>query len=566
MKKILEKIFIYPPNIWALYLILSVISFLAIPLISKKFSNQLIHSNIYGSISFLFLYAFIPLGIIFIGLFVLSVYKQGLITRRRKSFLQARSDELLTENAIESDPEFTQISKVDHKKIDKQITSLVIGFIGSLVFSYLLIYLVLSLYSENMGGLFEIISNTSSNDFWTALSVYGLATLLIVIISFATNKIRSFSLSNIVLWLFMLIYAKNYLVIYDHIPPTYRDYFPTFSDSPSQKKLSNNMTQASTKQLGQNTIELKQINNVGYSFYIGQIDYKDTKPLDDELLNNITQVLADSLIPKKLLKDVAIVVVNTLAIDPNDNINTPYGLVNLPTFDPLFLSGGGIYSQSFNSMSIIYLNSRKVTSDSTQSNSGNMNDLIKLFEKDQIELFLKSTLTHELAHHIGSKLKNEEWQEFYKLRNIPENTPRRSSNWQISPTEDFAEVYTNYITQNEVRTYYGTLLKRYEFDKDPCDGEVNRLVSEYEAVNPKPAFENAADWPSAIFAYNNMLDQYKSSIQSNTEIQECRRNVLLNLENYPDLKNQIEGNRSPYKHEVNQATKDFIRRILTNLN
>jgi len=302
-------------------------------------------------------------------------------------------------------------------------------------------------------------------------------------------------------------------------------------------------------------INLQQINNVGYSFYLGQIDYSNSPPIGDDLKNNITQIIYKADFPKRLLSNLAIIIVNTLAITPNEQIITPNGNINVPSFNPNFLTEGGEYNYNPNNFSIIYINSKKI-------------DL------------LSGTLTHELGHHISRQLTNEEWAKFYQLRNIPNDAPRFLQNWYISPNEDFAEVYKNSFTNLPVKTYFGILesshkeiigMSGYTMDQEgpTCSNISNALRENFDKLHPKPksvltcnngscteSLANSEEFMKYSKAWNEITDH-------DATLQNCRINVILHQEKYPQ---DFQGG-TPYhsKGIVDQPTKDFIKNIITRL-
>src|SRR5262249_45291431 len=142
--------------------------------------------------------------------------------------------------------------------------------------------------------------------------------------------------------------------------------------------------QASQSQHDPNAIGLQQINNVGYSFYLGQIDTPDAPPISDDAKNQITQVLYADNFAKSLLPKLAIVEVNTLAAKSDQYIVTPAGNTRLGELSPEFLTGGGVYGAfggggTSTVFSLILLNKNLFS-------NGN----------------LASTLSHELGHYIGN--------------------------------------------------------------------------------------------------------------------------------------------------------------------
>lgn len=275
-------------------------------------------------------------------------------------------------------------------------------------------------------------------------------------------------------------------------------------------------------------ISLQQVSNVGYTFYLGQIDYKDTQLISDDVKNNITQIIYRANFPRKLLDNVGIIIVNTLAVSEYKYIETPNGNVSIPSFSPDFLTGGGIYSGNFGQMSFIFINKTKL---------GSLSDI----------------LTHELGHYIGNQLTTAEWTKYYQLRGISVTTSRRGQSWTLSPEEDFAEVYKSIFTGLEVRTNYG-LLEPYLFLEHTCDEIYDRLVDNYK----KAKYPNASPWDIHL-----LTAEEEASISFNTELQNCRREVLSHPEKYPeDWQLGV-----PYKSgKVDQATKTFVAGVIARLN
>lgn len=239
-------------------------------------------------------------------------------------------------------------------------------------------------------------------------------------------------------------------------------------------------------------IQLQTVNNVGYTFYLGRIDYLDALEVSDDLKNQVTQIIANAHFPKSLLKSVAIIFVNTLAVESRQVIIKPDGgllAVNADSFGTEFLNNGGFYVQSAQNFSVIFINKNKI--------GNNLPDL----------------LTHELGHHLATTLSDTDWKTFYELRDIPANTPRITSYWSSSPSEDFAEVYKNIYTGYSIDTNYGYLEPVIEIFEITC------------RKNPT---------------------------------QRCRREVLDNPLKYPD---DHKWGR-PYKSIVGPQTKKFVESIM----
>lgn len=181
-------------------------------------------------------------------------------------------------------------------------------------------------------------------------------------------------------------------------------------------------------------IELQQVNNLGYTFYIGQIDYPNTPIISDDIKNQITKMLDKTKFPKSLLKKNPIVIVNSLAIESGQYIKDPSSnlLADASIFGPDFLSEGGKYAIYDNGMTVIYINKIVITKG-----------------------LLTENLVHEFGHAIATTLTDEEWATYYQLRGIPAKTEQYGKVWNESPQEDFAEVYRSIFTGSSVGTIYG---------------------------------------------------------------------------------------------------------------
>jgi hypothetical protein len=334
-------------------------------------------------------------------------------------------------------------------------------------------------------------------------------------------------------------------------------------------------------------VTMQKISNVGYDFYLGQLDYPKSPALSDDVKNAITQVIYKSQVPKRLLGRVGIVVVNTLAITNGQKINTPNGLVQLPSFPPAFLTGGGLYHQNNGPMSLIYINSKRMCSSMNQA-------LEQLFGQPTSKPttcyvdndFLSDTLTHELAHFIGNQMTDAEWAQYYKLRYIPSTTPRSGDMWETSPEEDFAEVYKNTYTGKEIRTVFGKIEPDFDYDEASVCRELKykmmqtysdqhvcslpfTTMSCYKVLKDKAKYDSCmADYKKLVAdnntKYDNCVkdkDTYNESLGASQQIQDCRRDVLLNPEKYKNDKFWMQ----PYNSVVDQASKDFVRSVVNRL-
>lgn len=331
------------------------------------------------------------------------------------------------------------------------------------------------------------------------------------------------------------------------------------SNYPSQTSSPQEIMAEQNKKIKESGINLQKVTNVGYEFYLGEIGYSGVSSINDEVKNAITDVIYKSNFPKNLLKNIGIIITNTLAINSNTNIKTPSGTnLRIPNFPAVFLSGGGLYSQSYNNFSLIFINTKKLCSSDYQIYAAMMGQQVKQQSSCYVDNnFLKNTLTHELGHHIGSKMTDAEWVEFYKLRNIPSNTPRQGDVWQTSPTEDFAEVYTNTYTGSDISTTFGLITKTSSYDEaDNCQKIHENLLKQY-FKNDMSKYYN--------FIYSG--DDFNTDpTLKDSQLQSCRKEVLLNPDKYPDVVKKIEMFGSIYKSISDQTTKDFIKNIVNRLN
>lgn len=258
-------------------------------------------------------------------------------------------------------------------------------------------------------------------------------------------------------------------------------------------------------------LSLETVNNIGYTFKLGQIDYENSPNISDDLKNTITNILLDAGFPKNLLNNMAIVIVNTLAAPDVEAL-----------FNPIFLKGGGVFTTINNGIAYIFIN-KTIIGNSTQ---------------------LKDVLTHELGHRIDTQLTEQEWVEYYKLRGIPKNTPLNGEAWNLSPREDFADVYTNIFTGSQIKTSY------YGFLEPVMDPILEILGACGELLMEK----------SNQLIQNGMMESLKMAGQ-NSEIQSCRKNIMLHPEKYTNEWRY----GVPYKSVLTDATKNFVQKIINRL-
>jgi hypothetical protein len=282
-------------------------------------------------------------------------------------------------------------------------------------------------------------------------------------------------------------------------------------------------------------ITLQEVKNLGYDFYVGEIETSDTTNINDDLKNQITKIAYTAQFPVSLLKSVPIIILNNLALTGDQYISVPSGNLKVPDLKPDFLSEGGIYVTFNGGTSVIFINKPIIA-------QGQLNEV----------------LTHELGHAVGNKLTDQDWVRFYQLRGIPTATVRHGTNWNLSPKEDFAEVYKNVFTGIAVRTYYGQLIPSYgDIDMGSCMSVYMDAQTRYT-----PKSEVDPNDPSAwLKAMQNppKVDYAAVSAQANAdaEVQACRKDVITNQSAHQS--DWVYG--VPYKSSVGPATRDFIQSI-----
>ena len=281
---------------------------------------------------------------------------------------------------------------------------------------------------------------------------------------------------------------------------------------------------------------LQEVKNLGYDFYVGEIDSPNANNLTDDLKNQITQIAYNAHMPVSLLKTVPIIILNNLALTGNQYIPTQAGNLNVPDLKPDFLSEGGLYETFSNGSAVIYINK-------------------PIIAKGQ----LTEVLSHEIGHAVGSKLTDQEWKSYYQLRNIPASQDRHGSNWNMSPEEDFAEVYKFTFTAIPVRTFYGLLVPSLQMDLGACMSTHSSLEWKYtpevDSNDPTAWLKNMQN-PVKID-----YDAVESKVTADPQMQLCRRNVIADPNKYAsDWTYGV-----PYKSSVSQAAKDFIQKIANRL-
>jgi hypothetical protein len=281
-------------------------------------------------------------------------------------------------------------------------------------------------------------------------------------------------------------------------------------------------------------VQLQEVNNLGYTFYLGQID--NSNNIDDNFKTEITKIVYSAHFPESILKNTPIVIINSLALKDGLYIPTSSGNLNVGSFGPSFLYEGGIYAKYNGGGAVIFIN--KTTLDKG---------------------LLVDVLTHELGHAIGNTLSDTDWKKYYGLRNIPATTKRDGSGlWNLSPQEDFAEVYKNTFTGLEVRTYYGLLTPTLGTDgiTSPCYKIYQDL---YDNYRPKIDSSDPTAWLKSITTPDKTdYNAIEAKVNIDSTLQDCRRNIMSNQSQYP---NDFQYGMAPYKSTVGPQTKEFINSV-----
>jgi hypothetical protein len=286
-------------------------------------------------------------------------------------------------------------------------------------------------------------------------------------------------------------------------------------------------------------VPLQEVQNLGYDFYLGEIETVGVTNINDNLKNQITKIAYNAHFPTSRLKNIPIIILNNLALTGNQYISINGVSLKVPDLSPSFLSEGGIYSTYSNSSAVIFINK-------------------PIIAQGQ----LTYVLTHELGHAVDSTLSDKDWATFYKLRGIPIDTKRHGSVWNTSPQEDFAEVYQNTFTGQRIQTYFGVLIPKFGSDMGHCSSVYFKAQDYYTKLLQQ---QTATTSSPLAFLMLPAVDFKAVENKANADkgVQACRREVMTN----PSLYTSEWGmGGAPYVSSVDTATKNFISSIINKLN
>lgn len=288
-----------------------------------------------------------------------------------------------------------------------------------------------------------------------------------------------------------------------------------------------------------------QYNNLwGHEFYTSKIDQSGSIDIGSEAKQGIAQLLKSLAFPPALTKKLVIVNVDPTVIQPNDQIKIPWG-DNNATYPVSIQPEGGLF--------------QPILQESEKRYYGGF-----IIALNNLQGYDKSILTHELGHLIAHEMTPEEWKQYYKLRGIPSSTSRNISEWNLSPNEDFAEVYmainkpgnlsewSNERYKWNIKTYYGLLMSgEYTFFDEACQS----LFMQAEQAYTKVYAEKNPNYYSDYKNWGEVSKQAASAANVDSQVQACRRK-----NNGPS-----EYGGMLYVSQVSASTEQFIKGVVVRL-
>jgi hypothetical protein len=295
----------------------------------------------------------------------------------------------------------------------------------------------------------------------------------------------------------------------------------------AENKESRSLQKDSTSVSGKN-IQIQKVNNLGYEFYLGEIETPGTTNITDDLKNQITKIAYTAKFPTNLLKNIPIIILNNLALTGDQYISVPAGNLKVPDLKPDFLSEGGMYGTFSGGGEVIFINKSII-------GQGQFSDV----------------LAHELGHAIGHRLTDKEWAKFYDLRNIPTGTVRDGTNWNMSPQEDFAEVYKNVFIGLEIKTFYGFLEGKYQgLLEIHCRNTTSQSCRREVMTNPS---KYSSDWTYGVPYVSTVGPQTKSFI-----------NDIVSRLNQGEKSSVSAEDAKRYQDELKKIRDTFNKRKISN--
>jgi len=289
-----------------------------------------------------------------------------------------------------------------------------------------------------------------------------------------------------------------------------------------QQSATNTTTNSLTVQVNQDgskTYPVQRVDLWGYQFYTSKIDQSGNVDIGSEAKQKIAGLLKSLPFPPSLTGNLIIMNIDPTLVTSRDNVKIPWAGQSNATIS--LQPEGGTYQGVYNG-SVIALNNRAGY------------DL--------------SILTHELGHLIGFRLTDDEWNKYYELRSIPANTPRQTSNPELSPTEDFAEVYrVIYYDGQPIKTNYGILV----------GNDSSLMLSKCSSIFLELQRNWLAKYGTIEYGtYNsNEIEKAGNAVQSNPQLQACREKNPLNIFTGSQL----------YTRQITDGTKQFVASIVQRL-
>ena len=279
----------------------------------------------------------------------------------------------------------------------------------------------------------------------TSIIIFTLSIMIFIMLRIQATRPIIMNLINSVSYFYLNIYNStlNFKNIFNYNSIEILKYnFNYFLKLENERQLSPQININDDSNVS-NTYFLEKNDIFGYQFYTGKIDSSLNNNIGSAPKQAIAKLLKNINFPHVLTKNLAFIYIDPTIAIPSDQVLIPWNQIRS---NIAIQPESGTY-QVVQGGAVIALNN--------------------------LVGFKLSTLTHELGHHIGNQMTDKEWVDYFKLRNIPNDTPRNiPNNWKKSPNEDFAEVFKNtYKQANDVlsiyewsvRTDYGNVVPVNEF-------------------------------------------------------------------------------------------------------